>query len=126
MTTQVRIEREGDIALVVIDNPPINAASAEVRRGLLMAIETLKNDPGLTAAVIIGAGTTFVAGSDLKEFGKPLQDPQLPSVIAAIETCGKPVVAALHGAALGGGFEGWRWAATPALPRRALWWACRR
>ena len=105
MTTQVRIEREGDVALVVIDNPPINAASAEVRRGLLTAIETLKNDPGLTAAVIIGAGTTFVAGSDLKEFGKPLQDPQLPSVIVAIETCGKPVVAALHGAALGGGFE---------------------
>jgi 3-hydroxyacyl-CoA dehydrogenase len=103
--TQVRTEREGDVALVVIDNPPINAGSAEVRRGLLAAIEALKNDPGLKAAVIIGAGTTFVAGSDLKEFGKPLQDPQLPSVIAAIETCGKPVVAALHGAALGGGFE---------------------
>ena len=53
--------------------------------------------------MIIGAGNTFVAGSDLREFGQPLDEPQLPTVIAAIEGCGKPVVAALHGAALGGG-----------------------
>lgn len=104
-TAQVRLERDGDIAVIVIDNPPINAGSAAVRSGLLAAIDTVAQDGVLQAAVIIGAGTTFIAGSDLKEFGQPLQDPQLPAIIAAIERCGKPVVAALHGAALGGGYE---------------------
>ena len=101
----VRLEREGEIAVIVIDNPPINAGSAAVREGLMAAIALLQSDEGLHAAVLIGAGTTFVAGSDLREFGQPLAEPQLPAVIRAIEECGKPVVAALHGAALGGGFE---------------------
>lgn len=105
MTAQVRMERDGDVAVLVIDNPPINAGSAAVRRGLLECIEAFAADPQLQAAVIIGAGSTFVAGSDLREFGTPLHEPQLPTVIRAIEDCGKPVVAALHGAALGGGFE---------------------
>lgn len=102
---KVRIERDGSFAIILIDNPPINAASAEVRRGLLAAVELLRTDASLEAAVVMGAANTFIAGSDLREFGQPLEDPQLPAVIAAIETCGKPVVAALHGAALGGGFE---------------------
>lgn len=101
----VRLERDGHIAVIVIDNPPINAGSAAVREGLLAAIATLKYDDSLQGAVLIGAGTTFIAGSDLREFGQPLAEPQLPAVIQAIEDCGKPVVAALHGAALGGGFE---------------------
>jgi 3-hydroxyacyl-CoA dehydrogenase len=105
MTEAIRIERDGDIAVIVIDNPPINAGSAAVRRGLLAAVEEIGRDAAILAAVVIGAGKTFIAGSDLREFDLPLQDPQLPAVIAAIETCGKPVVAALHGAALGGGFE---------------------
>ncbi len=105
MTTRVHLERDGDVALIVIDNPPINAGSAQVRRGLLAALDTLRRDASLHAAVLIGAGNTFIAGSDLREFGQPLEEPQLPDVIAAIENCGKPVVAALHGAALGGGFE---------------------
>jgi 3-hydroxyacyl-CoA dehydrogenase len=105
MSGRVTLEREGDIAVIVIDNPPINAGSSDVRRGLLAAIDALKADDSLKAAVLIGAGTTFIAGSDLREFGQPLEEPQLPTVIAAIENCGKPVVAALHGAALGGGFE---------------------
>ncbi|MFN3988234.1 MAG: 3-hydroxyacyl-CoA dehydrogenase NAD-binding domain-containing protein [Rhodocyclaceae bacterium] len=105
MSAQVRMERDGDVAVLVIDNPPINAGSAAVRRGLLECIDAFAADPRLQAAVIIGAGSTFVAGSDLREFGKPLDEPQLPTVITAIEDCGKPVVAALHGAALGGGFE---------------------
>jgi 3-hydroxyacyl-CoA dehydrogenase len=101
----VHIEREGDIAILVIDNPPVNASSVEVRHALLAAIETVCVDPAIEAAVLIGAGNTFVAGSDIKEFGKPLQDPQLPQVIAAIGACPKPFVAAIHGAALGGGLE---------------------
>ncbi|QCG94339.1 3-hydroxyacyl-CoA dehydrogenase [Azospirillum sp. TSA2s] len=101
----VRLERDGGVAVIVIDNPPVNAGSTAVRRGLLDAVTTLAADPELEAAVLIGAGRTFIAGSDLREFGQPLEDPQLPAVIAAIEACAKPVVAALHGAALGGGFE---------------------
>ena len=105
MTARVRLERDGEIAVIVIENPPINAGSAAVRQGLMAAIESLRSDDTLHGAVLIGAGNTFIAGSDLREFGQPLTEPQLPTVIAAIETCGKPVVAALHGAALGGGFE---------------------
>jgi 3-hydroxyacyl-CoA dehydrogenase len=105
MTARVHLERDGNVAVLVIDNPPVNAGSAEVRRGLLSAIEAVSRDDGVKAAVLIGAGSTFIAGSDLREFGQPLQEPQLPEVIAAIEACSKPVVAALHGAALGGGFE---------------------
>ncbi|WP_082453333.1 3-hydroxyacyl-CoA dehydrogenase NAD-binding domain-containing protein [Rhizobium sp. Leaf262] len=104
-TSRVRIERDGDIAFIVIDNPPINAGSIEVRRGLLDALATLEADDTVTAAVLIGAGKTFVAGSDLREFSAPLADPQVPAVIAAFEQFPKPIVAALHGAALGGGFE---------------------
>ncbi len=105
MSTNVRLERDGDVAVIVIDNPPINAGSAEVRRGLLAAVQQVQQDASLVAAVLIGAGNTFIAGSDLREFGIPLAEPQLPTVIAAIESCDKSFVAALHGAALGGGFE---------------------
>jgi 3-hydroxyacyl-CoA dehydrogenase len=104
-TDQVRLERDGDVGVIWIDNPPINAGSAAVRAGLMRAVAQVASDDHLTAAVLIGAGTTFIAGSDLREFGQPLVDPQLPAVIAAIEACHKPFVAALHGAALGGGFE---------------------
>jgi 3-hydroxyacyl-CoA dehydrogenase len=105
MNARVHLQRDGEIAVLVIDNPPINAGSAAVRHGLLDALQVLRDDGTLNGAVLIGAGTTFIAGSDLREFGQPLADPQLPAVIAALEDCGKPVVAALHGAALGGGFE---------------------
>jgi 3-hydroxyacyl-CoA dehydrogenase len=105
MNARVHLERDGDVAVVIIDNPPINAGSAEVRRGLLEAVESVRRDDGIVAGVLIGAGTTFIAGSDICEFGQPLAQPQLPAVISAIEECAKPLVAALHGAALGGGFE---------------------
>ncbi len=104
----VRIEKDQrlpHVARIVIDNPPVNAGSRAVRIGLLAAITTISNDPGVTAAILIGAGTSFIAGSDLREFGAPLAEPQLPAVIAAIEACPKPIVAAIHGAALGGGYE---------------------
>ena len=105
MAGQVHTARDGDVLVVTIDNPPINAGSIEVRRGVLDAVAQLTADASLRAAVLIGGGSTFIAGSDLREFGRPLEEPQLPAVIAAIESCPKPVVAALHGAALGGGFE---------------------
>lgn len=101
----VKMERAGSIAVIVIDNPPINAGSLEVRRGLLDAVQAVTDNAEVTGAVLIGEGTTFIAGSDLKEFGQPLKDPQLPAVIQAIEVSSKPFVAAIHGAALGGGFE---------------------
>ncbi len=101
----VRTEQIGGVLLIEINNPPINAGSLTVRQALTAAIQQLQTQPDLVAGIIIGGGTTFVAGSDLREFGQPLQDPQMPAVIARIEECGKPVVAALHGAALGGGFE---------------------
>ena len=105
MTRTVHLERDADVAVILIDNPPVNAGSAEVRVGLLSAIRSVQADPQYRAAVLMGAGSTFIAGSDLREFGQLLQEPQLPTVIEAIEACGKPVIAALHGAALGGGFE---------------------
>lgn len=102
---KIAVERDGDVLVIVIDNPPINAGSLPVRQGVFDAIAMLASDPGLRAAVLIGRSKTFIAGSDLREFGQPLQEPQLPAVIRAIEEVPKPVVAALDGAALGGGFE---------------------
>lgn len=103
--SKIKIHHDADVMVITVDNPPINAGSTEVRQGLLDAIHTLEADDQSVAAVIIGAGTTFIAGSDIKEFSAPLIDPHLPVVITAIERCSKPVVCALHGAALGGGFE---------------------
>ena len=91
--------------VITVNNPPINAGSIEVRQGLLDAIALLEKESQAKAAVIIGGGSTFIAGSDIKEFSLPLAEPHLPQVIAAIERCSKPVVCAIHGAALGGGFE---------------------
>jgi 3-hydroxyacyl-CoA dehydrogenase len=104
MTLPVELRFDGDIAVIVIDNPPVNAGSRAVREGLLQRLDDVAHSPA-RAAIIIGAGSTFVAGSDIREFGAPLEEPQLPAVIAAIEALAIPVVAAIHGAALGGGFE---------------------
>ena len=89
----VRIEREGDVAVVVIDNPPVNAGSHAVRQGVLEAVAKIDADPAIKGAVLVGAGSTFVAGADIKEFGKPLQDPHLPAVIEAIVSSPKTFVA---------------------------------
>lgn len=105
LPNEVRLERDGHVAILWIDNPPINAGSLAVRAGLAQAIDMLERDESVVAAVLIGAGSTFMAGSDIREFGQPLAEPHLPAVIAAIERSRKPYVAALHGAALGGGFE---------------------
>ncbi len=101
----VRLERERGCAVIVLDNPPVNVASAALRAQLLDAVRELAADDGIKAAVLIGAGKTFVSGADLKEFGGPLLPPEMPQVLAALGDCPKPIVAALHGAAMGGGFE---------------------
>nr|WP_247654766.1 MULTISPECIES: 3-hydroxyacyl-CoA dehydrogenase NAD-binding domain-containing protein [unclassified Microvirga] len=101
----VRLVRNAPVAVIEIDNPPVNATSQAVRAGLLAAIREVDRDPQISAAVIACAGRTFVAGADIREFGQPPQEPHLPDVINAIEACSKPVVAAVHGTALGGGCE---------------------
>ncbi|MDX3029295.1 3-hydroxyacyl-CoA dehydrogenase NAD-binding domain-containing protein [Streptomyces scabiei] len=97
---------ERDVAVLVIDHPPVNASTAVVRAGLLAGVTAAARDERARAVVLIGAGRYFVSGSDLREFAADtLPEPQLPEVVAAIERCPKPVVAALAGATLGGGFE---------------------
>lgn len=101
---QVSFEMHGTIAVLQIDNPPVNAGSHAVRKGVLDGI-TQAIAANATGAVLMGAGRCFVAGSDLREFGQPLAPPELPDVIRAIEGAPFPVVAAMHGVALGGGLE---------------------
>ncbi|MFM0098736.1 3-hydroxyacyl-CoA dehydrogenase NAD-binding domain-containing protein [Paraburkholderia nemoris] len=98
-------ELRGKVLLVTIDHAPVNALSADVRRGLLAAIEAADTDKAVEAVLIVGAGRNFIAGADIREFGKPPVPPSLPDVCNRIEACSKPVVAAIHGAALGGGLE---------------------
>ncbi|CAE6715718.1 Fatty acid oxidation complex subunit alpha [Paraburkholderia aspalathi] len=98
-------ELRGKVLLVTIDHAPVNALSADVRRGLLAAIEAADADKAVEAVLIVGAGRNFIAGADIREFGKPPVPPSLPDVCNRIEACSKPVVAAIHGAALGGGLE---------------------
>jgi 3-hydroxyacyl-CoA dehydrogenase len=98
-------ELRGKVLLVTIDHAPVNALSADVRRGLLAAVEAADADPAVEAVLIVGAGRNFIAGADIREFGKPPVPPSLPDVCNRIETCTKTVVAAIHGAALGGGLE---------------------
>ncbi|MEM9394284.1 MAG: 3-hydroxyacyl-CoA dehydrogenase NAD-binding domain-containing protein [Pseudomonadota bacterium] len=105
MEAPVTWVREGPLGLVKIDNPPVNAAGLPVRAGLVAAIDTLEADPEVEVIVLYGAGRTFIAGADIREFGKPPIDPWLPAVCNRIEDCETPVVAILHGAALGGGLE---------------------
>ena len=105
INASVDLRRDGEIAIVTVDNPPVNALKHEVRAGLAEALRQAREDGAVKAVVIACAGRTFFAGADITEFGKPPLTPSLHDVIAAIEAMPKPVVAALHGTALGGGFE---------------------
>jgi len=105
LNASVDLRRDGEIGVVTVDNPPVNALKHEVRTGLAEALRQTRDDAAIKALVVACAGRTFFAGADITEFGKPPQPPGLGDVIAAIEAMPKPVVAALHGTALGGGFE---------------------
>ncbi|NQE49989.1 3-hydroxyacyl-CoA dehydrogenase NAD-binding domain-containing protein [Herbaspirillum rubrisubalbicans] len=101
----VHLARQGAILVVTIDNAPVNALGVAVRRGLLAAIEDGEADAGVAAILLTGAGRNFIGGADIREFGKPPQAPLLTELCNRIEACSKPVLAAIHGAALGGGLE---------------------
>ena len=101
----VVMEQRGAIALILVDNPPVNALSQGVRQGLLEAFQAAAADDAMRGVVLACQGRTFIAGADITEFGKPMQAPSLQEAQAAIEGCPKPVVAAIHGTALGGGLE---------------------
>ncbi len=101
----VTTEKAGEIAIVKISNPPVNALSHAVRSGLQQAAIDLDGDEEIKAVILICDGRTFIAGADIKEFGKPIKPPHLPDVINRLETSTKPWIAAIHGTALGGGFE---------------------
>jgi 3-hydroxyacyl-CoA dehydrogenase len=105
MTGPISTRKHGDVLIVLSNNPPVNALGAAVRQGLVAAIAEAEADDSVKAVVIACEGQTFFAGADIKEFGKPPVDPWLPIVVDTIENCSKPVVAAIHGTALGGGLE---------------------
>jgi 3-hydroxyacyl-CoA dehydrogenase len=96
---------EGDLLVVTIDHPPVNALSQSVRQGLLQAVELLDGETRLGAMVLRSTGAVFVGGADIREFGGPRLDPRLNDVCDRLERVGKPVLSALQGAALGGGLE---------------------
>lgn len=99
------LSSDGEIAVLTLDSPPVNALSADVRDGLKAGVEAAMADSAVKAVVLICAGRTFIAGADISEFGKAPRGASLFDVQAAIEDAAKPVVAAIHGTALGGGLE---------------------
>ena len=101
----VDLSIEGEVALVTINSPPVNALSQAVREGLKRGVEAAEANGAVKAIVIICDGRTFIAGADISEFGKPPAPPSLHQALDAMENASKPVIAAIHGTALGGGFE---------------------
>jgi 3-hydroxyacyl-CoA dehydrogenase len=110
MSTLVGLSKDGDIGIITINNPPVNALSPGVPEGILACMEQVEKDDNLRGVVLIGGGRTFIAGADIKEFGKMTsgqkkRDVGLHPMLYALEDCPKPVVCAIHGTAFGGGLE---------------------
>ena len=105
MSEVVKLERHDEVGIVTVNSPPVNALSAAVRGGILECIKAAVADPAIKGIVLTCAGRTFIAGADITEFGKPPKSPALNDVLSEIENSPKPVVAAIHGTALGGGLE---------------------
>ncbi len=105
MTDPITTVKDGDVLIITSNNPPVNALGAAVRQGLDRAVKEGLADDGVKAMVIACEGKTFFAGADITEFGKPMQEPGLPTLVDSIEASDKPIVAAIHGTALGGGCE---------------------
>ena len=105
ISKSVDLDRRGSVAVLTVNNPPVNALSQHVRQGLRDGVGQAVADPAVAAIVIACAGRTFIAGADITEFGKPPQAPSLHDVLDLIESSPKPVIAAVHGTALGGGLE---------------------
>lgn len=105
MSEVVKLERHDEVGIVTVNSPPVNALSAAVRGGILECIKAAVADPAIKGIVLTCAGRTFIAGADITEFGKPPKPPALNDVLAEIENSPKPVIAAIHGTALGGGLE---------------------
>jgi len=105
ITDVVDLEKQGEIAVLMINNPPVNALSVGVRKGMADGVKAAMEDDSVKALVIACAGRTFIAGADITEFGKPPQEPGLEVAFGLIENGKKPVIAAIHGTALGGGLE---------------------
>lgn len=105
MSEVVKLERHDEVGIVTVDSPPVNALSAAVRGGILECIKAAIADPAIKGIVLTCAGRTFIAGADITEFGRPPKPPGLNEVLAEMENSPKPIVAAIHGTALGGGLE---------------------
>jgi 3-hydroxyacyl-CoA dehydrogenase len=97
----------GDVAVITLDNPPVNGLGFATRSGIVDGVQRALDHPAIRAIVLIGSGKGFSGGADIREFNTPkaLQEPSLHTVIRTIESCGKPVIAAIHGMAMGGGLE---------------------
>jgi 3-hydroxyacyl-CoA dehydrogenase len=105
ITEAVSLEKQGEIGVLWIDNPPVNALGHPVRKGMADGIAMAEKDDEIKAVVVICKGGTFCAGADIREFGKPPLPPHLPDVLTVFDQCAKPIIAAVHGTAFGGGFE---------------------
>ena len=105
--SEARYEQRGDVAVITMDNPPVNGLGYELRRGILEGLRRAMADDSVAAVVLTGAGKAFSGGADIREFNTPkaMMEPNLHTVIRALEAATKPVVAAVHTVCMGGGLE---------------------